>query len=94
MRSSWVCSLSSTPSAFSEARSEAVACPVAQMPQMRLVMCEASGIGPAAQHGLEEARRLDDVEPAFFQHAVGDFDDDVAVAFDAGYVMYIDALIH
>jgi len=42
LRSRTVCSLGWTPSAFSVARSEAVAWPTAQMPQMREVICEES----------------------------------------------------
>jgi hypothetical protein len=60
------------PREFSEARSEAVACPVAQMPQIRLVIWEA----------------------ALFELAIGHFDDNVAVTFDAGNVMDINAFSH
>jgi len=41
------------------------------------------GVGPPAQHRLEEARRLDDLQFAALQLAVIDIDDDVAMPFDA-----------
>jgi hypothetical protein len=47
-------------------------------------------VGPPAQHGLEEARRLDDLQIALFEHAVLDVHDDVAVALDARHMMDID----
>ena len=46
-------------------------------------------VRPPAQHRLEEARRLDDLQFAAFQLAVLGIDDDVAVAFDAGDVVNV-----
>jgi hypothetical protein len=47
-------------------------------------------IGPAAQHGLEKARRLHDLELAAFQLAAAEFDHQISVPFDPGEVMQVD----
>jgi hypothetical protein len=51
-------------------------------------------IGAAKQHRLEEPRRFNHLETALFHFAVRDLDNNIAVTFNSGYMMYIYPLSH
>ena len=89
-RSFQLCALTSIPRASSVALTEASVCPIEQMPQIRLRDPGDLGVVATTHHGLEEARGLRHLPLALLDHAVGDVDDDVAVALDAGQVLDAD----
>ncbi len=93
LRMYWALSGISSCSAFSTARTEAMACTVVHTPQMRWVIAQASRGSRPSRISLDAAPHLAG-RPGLLDLAAVDFDVDAQMAFDAGDRIDRDSLGH